>query len=371
MASSLQTDVLIVGGGPAGAATALGLLTYSGLRVLIVESSDLSAVRVGEQVDPSLFDLLAYLQITREQLEEDSFIQGYNTLSAWGSSHISSRSSITSSREAAYQLDREKFDLLLLGKAAEKGAVVMPRARCMHFQQSADGHWTVQVKHQTRGELSVQARYVVDATGRQSSIARQLGIGAAVKDQLVAVGAFLQVGEGGSVRQEVMLETVEEGWWYCATLPNRQVVTTLFSDADMVKERQLQKPANWNALLARTVHVKQRVANSTAFGSPWVRGAFSKRIDTTARPHFMAVGDAAASFDPVSSLGIGFAVSSGCHAARALCQLDEGDGAAINTYQQSIDTIFDQYLSTKATYYSQEKRWLTAPFWQRRTATTY
>ncbi len=366
MRTALQTDVLIVGGGPAGAATALALLQFSDLRVMLVEGSDLTAVRVGEQVDPSLFDLLAYLNIEKVHFEPGSFIRGYNVLSAWGTSQLSARSSIFSSREECYQLDREQFDCLLLSKAFERGAVVVPRARCVGVKQTEKLDWNIRLKHQTEGKLSVQARFLVDATGRNSSLSRQLGIQPIPTDQLMAVGVFLEAPKPDQLPHESLLETVEEGWWYAATLPNGQLVATLFTDADLVKEKHLQKADNWNALLAKTQHIRQRTAGMVAHESPWVKMAHSKQISATEQARFVAVGDAVASFDPVSSLGIGFALSSGCHAARALIGTYQGDQNALTAYQQGIDSIFRDYLQVKNKYYRQENRWPQSPFWERR-----
>ncbi len=59
MTSTFETDVLIVGGGPAGSSTALSLLKYSNLEVALIEQSTLNNLRVGEQVNASIFDLLS------------------------------------------------------------------------------------------------------------------------------------------------------------------------------------------------------------------------------------------------------------------------------------------------------------------------
>ena len=62
-ANTYQVDVLIVGGGPAGASAALSLLTYSEHTVLLVEQSNLEQTRVGEHVSASLFDFLHLIQV--------------------------------------------------------------------------------------------------------------------------------------------------------------------------------------------------------------------------------------------------------------------------------------------------------------------
>lgn len=365
MAYDIEADVLIVGGGPGGAAAALSLLAYSTAKVVVVERSAFDTCRTGEQVNASLFDLLAYLKIEKSQLAEGSFIPSHTSLAAWGSEQLAARYSIFSTSEESYQLNREEFDLLLLHEAVERGATVLPRTKCLHFNQLANGHWEAQLNHAEKGSLSVKARFLVDATGRQSSVARQLGIVPARHDQLAAVGAFLHFDEAIVLQQRMVLETVAEGWWYCSTLPNQLMTATLFTDADIAKNQQLQKPKNWAALLAGTKHIKAAVHQAT-HGEVWVRNAFSQVSDSTARANFIAVGDAAAAFDPISSMGIGFALSSGCHAARAIGQAQAGDQAAVATYQRDIEGIFRNYLETKSQFYNKERRWRDTVFWERR-----
>ncbi|WP_109851803.1 lysine-epsilon-oxidase maturase LodB [Aquimarina sp. AU58] len=367
MAYHFKTDVLIVGGGPAGASTALSVLKYSDLKVMIVEQSDLDTLRVGEQVSPAIFDLLAYMDIHRTDFETNSFIYGYDHVAAWGSANLSSRHSISSTVEDSIQLDRKAFDLLLLERADQRGASILPRTRCIDFWQTKEGDWTIELKHKTKGDILVKANFLVDATGRQNAVSRNLGLKPLKSDELVAIGTFITFEKGKVPAQEVLLETVEEGWWYCATLPNDKIGLTLFTDAGIAKEKQLQKTHQFNQLLLNTRYIKNKIKQGVSYQSPWVRNAFSKLIDITPIKNYIAVGDAIASFDPISSMGIGFALSSACHASKTIIDFENsGDDTCRLDYQHNINAIYKDYQQTKNQFYATEQRWKESEFWQQR-----
>ncbi|GAB3506717.1 lysine-epsilon-oxidase maturase LodB [Emticicia fontis] len=366
MAKSIRTDVLIAGAGPAGTAAAMSILHYSSLKVAIVENSSFENLKVGEQVSSSIFDILAYIGIKREDFDKDCFLDGYGSMAAWGSENMRSRHSIFSLNGQSYQLDREKFDLHLVERAAQAGAQIMPRSRVKLLGQTSDGKWNVKIEHETQGEILLHSRYLIDATGRQSSISRQLGINTVKADSLVGVGTFATFHSDQQLMQEIYLETMSEGWWYCSALPNARVNITFFTDADIAKNLQLQKNENWNYLLSQTKHIKKLLRNANAEGQLWIRNAFSQVVESYQRQNFLAIGDAAVSFDPISSMGIGFALTSGCNGARTLIDFNNGHQSAILTYRNDLKAIYNQFLEQKCEFYRKEFRWKDAPFWMRR-----
>ncbi|RAJ24640.1 tryptophan 7-halogenase [Pedobacter cryoconitis] len=254
----------------------------------------------------------------------------------------------------------------MLSKVVERGGKIFPRTKCTNLIQKENGHWELQMKHQTRGDFMINAKFLFDASGRQGHLCRMLDLPIVKYDQLVGVGAFLHFKVPKVIAQEMFIETVKDGWWYCAALPGQRMVVTLFSDADVIKKQQLRQPENWNALLSATKNIKKRIQHAVADEQPWVRNAFSQLTDSSSRSNFLAIGDAAAAFDPISSMGIGFAVSSACNAARAVDYFFSGNADGIKSYQQDIKSIFNQYLDLRKQYYRTEQRWAEEPFWERR-----
>lgn len=359
---TFTTDVLIVGGGPAGASAALSLLKHSNLKVTIVESSLLNKLRVGEQVSKSIFDFIDYLGLKKEDFGEECFLPGYSNNAAWGTNIVSSRHSIQSTSIDSYQLNRELFDLVLLNKAVENGVQVLLESKCLKYNKINE-YWEVEVSHPTLDIVTIKTKYIIDASGRQSHVSRQLGAQIKKDDDLIAIGAFLEFTDDRVLEQEIFLETVEYGWWYYAVLPNKKIVATLFTDAEIVKDLKLNTIESWTYELKKTVHIKRKVSGSIAYEKPWVRNAFSHLTDFSSIENFIAIGDAAASFDPISSMGIGFAISSACNGALAIM---DGTEESIIHYQNDLEKIYQEYHATKSKYYYQEVRWHDSTFWKNR-----
>lgn len=364
----LTTDVLIVGGGPAGAAAAISLLQYGkDISVTIVEQSDLDTQRVGEHVSAGIFGLLDYLQLKRTDFGVDCFVPTYGNTSYWGIDQPVLRDAIFTTEAASYQLDRMQFDLTMLQHVSDKGGHVFPRTKCTQFTQTDQGGWEVQLRHPDRGRFGIRARFLIDASGRQAFVCRKIGVGTKKDDCLMGVGAFFHFGEGRSLAHNVMLETVENGWWYSATLSQDTMTVVFFSDADIISKHGYHTTAGWTELLQSTRQVKQLVQGAFANEGLWVRNAHTQISHCPDRQAFLAVGDAAVAFDPISSMGIGFAITSACQAAAiVLHELSTPDPQRILAYQHDLERHFTQYQALRRKIYGHERRWPASAFWQRR-----
>ncbi len=355
-------DVIVIGGGPAGAACALSLMLHHKKSVLLLERGDFTQQRIGEQVSHSTFDFLEYLEIPRSEFGEGCFVPNYGKESYWGSDIQSNHHSLFTTQGATYQLDRALFDETLLMTMVERGGTVIPRCKQMDISQQ-DATWQVEVVHPDEGALQFQSEYLIDASGRQSKIGKALGLERTVSDQLVGIGTFIEHPNQG-FEQLQRIESCEYGWWYMAGLSRDLAVVTCFTDMDVMKEMQLNRKEQWNQCLAATKALSSHLQGSVSTQSKlWVKQAHSQYYVSDFPNKFLAIGDSVVSFDPVSSMGIGFAMSSACHGVHALMG-DDPD--AVKHYQNDTLRIFDEYLNIKQGIYQKEQRWPNHPFWQRR-----
>lgn len=365
-----EIDVLIVGGGLSGTSTALSIQAYSNHSIMVVEQSDLTKVRVGEHVSSSIFNLIDYLKVSKEDFGSHCFLPSYETISYWGSSYPTKNHSIFSTENSTFQIDRQHFEFTLIQKFVDRGGVYFPTTKCRDFEQLEDSRWKVTIKHPNRPAITVIAAYLVDATGRNASVCRQLGVTSKKIDKLTAVGALISYDKDDDMKQPQLLESTELGWWYRALLPNKVMSLTFFSDASIVAENGLNKPEKWRELLQQTRFMKQ-LPNGTQFISPkpWIRNASTQITDTSSKSRFIAVGDAAVSYDPISSTGIGFSLTSACYASKhILNQLKTTETLSTDLYQNDLTINLETYLKLRKRIYEKEKRWKNAPFWTARSS---
>lgn len=357
-------DVAIVGGGPAGCATALSLRTHApALSVVLIEASGYESPRIGETLPPPARRILQHLEVW------DAFCaQGHRevqgTTAAWSDATPQDNDFIFALHGAGWHLDRRAFDAMLAEQAEGHGARRLRGARVTSATRTA-GAWCLDVAG--GGELC--ARFLVDATGRQALLARRAAARVAPADRLVGFARFFRQPPGADPR--TLVEAFEEGWWYTAGLPDGLCVAACMTDVDLARRLRLREPSQWTRLFQSTIHVGERLRGASPDGPLVVRAAESRRLDPPVGDDWIAVGDAASVFDPLSSQGILKALRSGTFASYAIAdRLVRADDSGLRRYRDHVRAEFESYLVARERYYGEERRWPASEFWNRRVPST-
>jgi flavin-dependent dehydrogenase len=359
-----EADVVVLGGGPAGCAAAL-TLARQGHDVIVIERSAYDAPRIGETLPPMARQLLADLGVW-DRFARQEHSPSFSICSAWGSEHLYENDFIFNPYGHGWHIDRTRFDEMLALAAAEAGADVRRGARLVSCTQHASGEWDLEIGAPA-GFRHCRARFVIDASGRAASFARKQGARRTVVDHLIGAAAFLRA-SASPQDSWTLVEAVQHGWWYSARLPNAQLVMAYMTDADVYATRRRCLSASWAEQLRQAPHTYARAQDHSIAPAPLVFAANSSRLDTVAGRHWLAVGDAAMAFDPLSSQGVCQALKSGRVAAGLIHDHWGGDEAAISGYAQFVNRSFESFLSARNRYYGREKRWPQSLFWRRRHA---
>jgi flavin-dependent dehydrogenase len=367
----LAYEVVVVGGGPGGAATAL-VLARLGQRVLLVERMRSDGFKIGESLPPVANALLREFDVW-ERFVSDGHLRCYATVSAWGAPRLQAVDFIFDPHGHGWHLDRRHFDASLRQAARAAGATVCEATALIRsMPRPGNGGWHLRL-HSPEQCTEVKCSWVVDATGRRSWIARAQGSHRLAYDALYsAYTVFAPAHRGLACDHDArtLIEAEQDGWWYTALLPSKQRVVAYLTDWDTGVLRALYTPGTFLARLGQTQHLRACLETHDYRLKAKPRGAAanSARLDRFVGAGWLAVGDAALSFDPLSSQGIFTALYTGMKAGQALHASFHGDQSALHAYSQQLEMIYTTYLRNRDNYYQLERRWMQRPFWKRRHA---
>ena len=141
---------------------------------------------------------------------------------------------------------------------------------------------------------------------------------------------------------------------------------TFLTDADIFADGQGREDNYWLDQLKKTMHTKKRIAPILGDLNVRAVAANSSRLDKFSGKNWLAIGDAAMAFDPLSGQGIFKALQSAFEATEAIQQHLAGSRTALREYSVDARREFEAYKNKRSAYYSKEKRWPDSLFWQRR-----
>jgi flavin-dependent dehydrogenase len=358
-------DGVVLGGGPAGAAAAT-MLGRSGVRSLLVDQTDGIRCSVGEGLPPAARPLLRELGVW-DHMESDGHRRSHGNESAWGDSTLRSTSFLRSPNGHGWHLDRARFDARLRRAAEEAGAHVRMFTRACAVARTTAG-WRLTLQDR-RATAVVHTRWLIDCTGRRGWAARAAGAARFSDDRLIAiVSSFAPArhSDDDADRDSLTLvESVSDGWWYTSRLPGGDRLVAYLTDAHDPSAARARTRRGFVGLLDETQHVHARVVRRgyVSGGPPRIVSAATSRLVRPAGDGWLAAGDAAVSFDPLSSQGILTAIDFGMRAAETVHAHLSGDRLAIDRYVARLEAVYAAYVRHKNDYYDCERRWAERPFW--------
>ena len=317
----LNADVIVIGGGPAGSAAAT-MLARKGWQVTVLEREKFPRDHVGESLLPASIPVLEELGAL-PAVESAGFLPKYGATMVWGSGDApwSWYFKETSQRYPhSYQVWRPQFDQILLDNAKAQGVTVLEGHHVTEV--IFDGGEAVGVEFTSaNGETGEgQARFIVDASGQSTLLARHLES----KEwdpffQNLAVYAYFTGAKPlpEPDQNNIFIESYRYGWLWTIPLHTGRSSVGVVVDSDTGKEGIQQNGAKafLEAQLAQSSHTRAMLENAMMDSEPTVVMDWSYTAGKMYGPGYILAGDAACFVDPLFSSGVHLALMSGVLAA--------------------------------------------------------
>ena len=344
---------IVAGAGPAGTPAAL-TLARSGHRTLMADRIGDRAYKIGEALPEAAGRLLRSLDLPVLEAAGAHVAIG-GVLSSWNTDDLMAVDSFRHPAGQGWRLDRMRFDADLRAAAVAAGAAF--REHRVRSLRRVDEGWEVGFE----GGGVEHARWIVDATGRNRLLARRLGIPRERGPRLVAFYARGRVDD--VLRTDrTLIEAVPEGWWYAARLPSGAPIAGFHTDARTAAVLR-SDPAAWRRGLSRTRHIAGLLGGAQFDEKVRAVDARGGRLSQFSGPGWIACGDAAVCFDPVSGQGIFSALHGGFTAGTAVAAALGGRSDALDDYSARMTEVWRIYYARVRALYRNGQRWPASGFW--------
>jgi len=354
---------LIIGGGIAGCTAAIALA--KSYRVILIDKLAEPIERVGESLAPAAQRILKELGLIAELESNIGFLYQNNLgmQSHWGSHQVHIVDHLQNPDGLVKNLNRKAFEIFLRKSAEKRGVHCIWDTKL--YKSTYDTTWKVWVQSNNKKTevVPISASFVIDASGRQSHFARSLGIKRQVEDRLIACWMSLL-----NTKENMMspISAGKNGWWYSAVVPNNKRVVAFHTDADLIDINQLKTAQSFLRLASENKEILDLIeAPIDQIEFHGTVAANSTKLVQVAGHQWAALGDAAISFDPLSSQGMFNAMASAMQLSELIRQV-KFTKELEHIYSDQLHQIWEYYKKHKYTFYQAESRWKNFEFWKRR-----
>ncbi len=355
-------DVIIIGGGPAGS-TMGSYLSKAGIKNLILEGHNQPRPHVGESLVLSTMRVFSELGLI-DTMDRAGFPKKYGA--AWRdfngkeqALHFSEFRQEGIDRDHTYHVDRSKFDLLLLKHAESLGSEVHQGVQVKRVNFVDDRAVGVRVKFAGQ-EIDIPSRIVVDASGRQTLLGRQLGLKQNDKifNQYAVHGWFENVERGEDPKTadyiHIYFLPVKRGWAWQIPITDAVTSVGVVAEREVFQQFKSESERYFNTYVQSNKGLARAMENAVRVNDFKTEGDYSYILDKFCGNGFLMVGDAARFVDPIFSSGVSVAMHSARFGAQTIqAALESGDLSeeAFKPYERTLRGGVDIWYEFIRLYY--------------------
>lgn len=356
-----MTDVIVIGGGPAGS-TAAALLARMGHSVLLLEKEKFPRFQIGESLLPYNNDLFERLGVLEKLGEHRAFPKyGAEFLTADGTVGHRFRFGrhLKPEYRRSFQVRRSEFDEMLLRNAVSAGVEVREEVCATAVDLSDPARARVTATSRDGAAEQLDARFVIDASGHASVIGSRVGR-RREEPSLRKIAFFAHYrnvvpsAEGDEAGNTVIV-ILRNAWFWLIPISDEVTSVGLVIDRKDYLNGELDAEGLLTHTIAATPYVKRRMESAERLTQVYARKDFSYWMERMTGPNFALIGDAAGFFDPIFSTGVFMAMKTAEIASSATdLRLRTGSVRDLERYQTSHQKALRQYLRFISNFYRRE-----------------
>jgi flavin-dependent dehydrogenase len=312
-----ECDVLVIGGGPAGS-TAGALLAQRGYKVVVLEKAHHPRFHIGESLLPANLPLFEKLGVAEAVKAIGMEKWGAEFVSPWHASKSQTfkfSDAWDKSMPFSYQVRRSELDEILIRNAARLGADVIEGCRVKGVAFAADHSGAiVHAQHEDGRAQDWRARFVVDASGRDTLLGKQLDIKRRnhKHNSSALYGHFTGVTRhAGQDEGNITIFWFDYGWFWLIPLADGTTSIGAVVWPHYLKGRSKPVKAFFLDSIAMCPALSERLTHATLSSDVEVTANFAYACDRTHGSNYLLIGDAFGFIDPVFSSGVMLAMQGG------------------------------------------------------------
>jgi flavin-dependent dehydrogenase len=354
-----ETDVLVIGGGPAGA-TVASILSRQGIHTTVLERDAFPRYHIGESLLGTLLPIMDLIG-AGTKVRSRGFVQKPGAYFRWGGETWSFVfGELKGCPTHSYQVTRSEFDELLLNNASENGAFVRQEVKVDRVDFKA-GRAIAAQYHDRRSDArgSVRFKYLVDCSGRSGVMANQHLRSRRYHHVFknVALWSYWRAAkiDGYGLPGSTRLFSLPCGWVWFIPLHDNTMSVGLVLNRDQLKAEMGERPVEliYDEIIRRHPDASAILDEATR-GDVHMERDYSYTSDRFSGAGYFICGDAACFLDPLLSTGVHLAMVSALTAAASITAVIKGnisEERVVNFFEASYRRAYLRYLVLVSSFY--------------------